>query len=187
MTRILVTAFGPFDGRPENASGLALAGLKRSHPWIRTRVFPVDSVVAPSRLRRAVRDVRPELLVLLGEAAGSQAIRLETRAWNQIDFRIPDNAGRQPQDRPIHPAGPASLPCELPVQALLDRLAAGGWPVELSTDPGRYLCNQIYYVARSMMDPVVFIHLPLSSQLPTDDAAAALGAVIDFLAASKSQ
>lgn len=43
----LVTAFGPFGGRVENASSLALRELKKQFPAIRFRILPVDSVVAP--------------------------------------------------------------------------------------------------------------------------------------------
>lgn len=33
---------------------------------------------------------------MLGEAAGSVELRLETTVWNLLDFRIPDIAGRHP-------------------------------------------------------------------------------------------
>jgi len=70
--KILVTAFGPFDGRPENASSLALRGLMEIFPQLRTRILPVDSVVAPARLKQALKTIRPDALVMLGEAAGSR-------------------------------------------------------------------------------------------------------------------
>ena len=118
---ILVTAFGPFAGRSENASSLALRELKIRRPEIRTRILPVDSVIAPTRLRQALRLIRPDVLILLGEAAGSKTIRLETTAFNELDFRIPDISGRQPtcpSDPPwraTHPprdVAPSGNPCQ---------------------------------------------------------------------------
>jgi len=187
MQPILVTAFGPFDGRLENASSLALKELKRSLPEIRTRVLPVDSVLAPSRMKQALAAIRPRALVMLGEAAGSLAIRLESTAWNQLDFRIPDIAGRQPQGREIRPGGPATLESTLPLARWQQRLAGEGQTVELSSDPGRYLCNQVFYVARDWIERggrecrAGFIHLPLAASYPTERAVLALLSALEEL------
>jgi pyroglutamyl-peptidase len=185
--KLLFTAFGPFDGRQENASSLALHGLKNRFPEIRTRILPVDMVVAPARLRQALRLIRPDALVMLGEAAASKTIRLETTAWNELDFGIPDITGRQPISMPIHPGSPASRHSTLPLPKILKILAAAGHPVCLSADPGRYLCNQLFYVARHHIDtyslpcPAGFIHLPLESNYPTARAVDALALVVGHL------
>lgn len=184
---LLVTAFGPFDGRPVNASSQALAGLKRARPALHTRVLAVDAVTGPSRLRRALRDLQPDAVLLLGEAAGSTAIRLETTAWNELDFRIPDAAGRQPRAQAIDPASPASLASTLPIATLHTHLTAAGHPVELSNDPGRYLCNQVMFVALRHLaatrpgTPAGFVHLPLATTYPTDRVVDALVRITDLL------
>lgn len=182
--KILVTAFGPFAGRSENASSLALRGLKRVFPEIRTRVLPVDAVIAPARLREALRQIRPDALIMLGEAAGSKRIRLETTAWNEMDFRIPDIAGRQISSRPVFPGSPATRLSTLPLDRLLGRLDGLGHEVSLSDDPGRYLCNQLFYAAAEFLSnngtvcQAGFIHLPLAHDYPTERVTAALEEVI---------
>lgn len=182
--KILVTAFGPFDGRLENASSLALRGLKTLHPEIRTRILPVDSVIAPARLRQALRLIRPDALIMLGEAAGSKEIRLETTAWNELDFRIPDNGGRMPRNQPIFKGASPRLPSTLPLETFRELLEKNGHPVRFSDDPGRYLCNQIFYTARYDLDanqmtcPAGFIHLPLAQDYPTEQAVAALDLIV---------
>lgn len=187
MHAILVTAFGPFDGRSENASSLALKQLKADYPGIRTRVLPVDSVSGPARLRQALAGIRPRALVMLGEAAGSNAIRLETTAWNRLDFKIPDIAGRMPRDRPIARDGPASIDSTLPLKRLRRQLLEAGHQVGLSDDPGRYLCNQVFFTARLWLErrhlnhPAGFIHLPLAADYPTARAAEAIGMVLHEL------
>jgi pyroglutamyl-peptidase len=182
---VLVTAFGPFDGRTENASSLALHGLKRVFPKLRTRVLPVDMVLAPAILKQALKQIRPDAVILLGEAAGSKSIRLETTAWNELDFRIPDIAGRQPAPRPVHRGAPPSRHSTLPLTEIHALLVASGHPVDLSNDPGRYLCNQLFYLALQQLEstpcPAGFIHLPLASEYPTKSAVDALGRVIQFL------
>ena len=178
--KILVTAFGPFDGRPLNASSLALHALKAGFPRIHTRILPVDSVIAPSRLKHAMRRLRPDILLMLGEAAGSNAVRLETTAWNELDFRIPDIKGRQPSKRPILPKGPDSYSSSLPLAKWNTALARAGHPVSFSDDPGRYLCNQVFYAAMNHIHTTGlpcragFIHLPLAADYPTGKAADAL-------------
>ncbi|MES2923624.1 MAG: pyroglutamyl-peptidase I [Verrucomicrobiota bacterium] len=182
--KILVTAFGPFAGRSENASSLALIELKRAFPEIRSRILPVDSVIAPARLKQALRLIRPDALIMLGEAAGSKTIRLETTAWNQMDFRIPDIAGRQPAARAICPGSPAIHRSTLPLKKINLRLESNGHEVSLSNNPGRYLCNQVFYQSMEFIGihdlacPAGFIHLPLACDCPTERIVAALGHVI---------
>ncbi len=177
---ILVTAFGPFAGRSENASTLALRELKRRMPGLRTRVLPVDAVIAPSRLKQALRIINPDALVMLGEAAGSKGIRLETTAWNEQDFRIPDIAGRIIPARLIQREGPPFLTSTLPLAEIKAALDSAGHPVSMSDNPGRYLCNQLFYQAISHLDrneiriPSGFIHLPLAHDYPTDRVADAI-------------
>jgi pyroglutamyl-peptidase len=185
--KILVTAFGPFDGRPDNASSLALRELEIGLPGIHTRILPVDAVIAPSRLKQALKQIRPSALIMLGEAAGSRQIRLETTAWNELDFRIPDIAGRQPSLKPIIRSAPSHFTSTLPLAAIHASLVNSGHQVSLSDDAGRYLCNQLFYVARHQMDshttacPAGFIHLPLAKDYPTTRAVDALTRAIEVL------
>lgn len=178
--KLLVTAFGPFGGRELNASSLALAGLRKSFPGIHSRILPVDAVIAPSRLISAIRRIKPHALLMLGEAGGSREIRLESTAWNELDFRIPDIAGRQYAPRPIRRAAPVSLPSTLPLAEIYARIAAHGHPVTFSDDPGRYLCNLLFFRALHELAqdgsaiPAGFIHLPLERDYPTPRAVEAL-------------
>ncbi len=188
---VLVTAFGPFGGRSENASSLVLKELRKVRPGIRTRILPVDAVIAPSRLKQAIRSLRPSALVMLGEASGSTGIRLETTAWNLRDFRIPDIAGRKQIGVPVFKGAADSLPSTLPLQAIHDRLIALGHEVSLSDDPGRYLCNQVFFTALAFMKtnaprtPTGFIHLPLETVCPTDFAVRAVREVIQLVSQEK--
>jgi pyroglutamyl-peptidase len=185
--KLLVTAFGPFGGRSRNASSLALAGLKQRLPWLNTRILPVDSVVAPRRMSRALREVRPDAVLMLGEAGGSGAIRLETHAWNELDFRMPDSAGRQPQGLCIDPSAAQSIASTLPSGEIRACLLECGHACEISSDPGRYLCNQILFHTLRVVEKhhphakAGFIHLPLESDYPTTRAVDALARAVALI------
>jgi pyroglutamyl-peptidase len=185
--KLLVTAFGSFGGRELNASSLALAGLRKSFPGMHHRILPVDAVIAPSRLISAIRKIKPHALLMLGEAGGSREIRLESTAWNELDFRIPDIAGRQYTALPIRRDAPVSLPSTLPLSEIHARLVFLGHPVAFSSDPGRYLCNQVFFRAmhhlkeNNMTIPAGFIHLPLESDYSTPQAVRALSEAVGCL------
>jgi pyroglutamyl-peptidase len=112
---------------------------------------------------------------------------LETTAWNELDFRIPDIAGRQYTARPIRRDAPVSLPSTLPLTEIHERLVSLGHPVTFSQDPGRYLCNQVFFRAmdhlaqNGLAIPAGFIHLPLERDFPTDRAVEAIFDLIMML------
>ena len=181
---ILVTAFGPFGGRAWNASSLVLHELRKTVPGIRTRILPVDSVIAPARLRQAILRIRPSALIMLGEAKGSSTIRLETTAWNMKDFKIPDIAGRKPEGVAIRTGAADSMASTLPLAEIRAHLEDKGHGVSFSDDPGRYLCNQLFFSAMDFLGenaipiPAGFIHLPLESDFPTTLATQAIAEAV---------
>jgi pyroglutamyl-peptidase len=117
---------------------------------------------------------------MLGEAAPARCLRLETHAWNELDFAIPDVRGRQPRGRPIDPHGEEFLQTRVDVPALHLELTLAGMQVEVSSDPGRYLCNRLYHAALARLDvEALFVHLPLEHRLAPAAAARALDQLLD--------
>ena len=190
---ILVTAFGPFGGRTVNASTMVLAELRKNFPEIRTRKLPVDSVLAPKRLKEAIRKVKPAALVMLGEAGESNSIRLETTAWNMKCFPIPDIAGRKPTGVPVRHNRPETFQSTLPLEEIQRRLLEKDIPGCVSTDAGRYLCNQVFFTALDYFDhfamkmPAGFVHLPLESELPTAVAINGVSTILETLLSTRSR
>ena len=79
--------------------------------------------------------------------SGAERFRLESSAYNLADFRVADEDGWQPHDEPITARRPAGsrLRTALDLGALRHTLRRHG--VEVSCDPGRFVCNYTYYLS----------------------------------------
>ena len=167
--RILTTGFMAFDGSQVNPSEKAVRALELAPPEgvdLYSLVLPVDTNQAPHVLLSALESLRPQAVVLFGEAGGRTCVSIERLAVNLLDFRIPDNAGVQIVDLPIYPDAPAAYFSTLPVRLILQSLTAQAIPAELSLSAGSYLCNQVFFqtlhwAAVNHLDlQAGFVHLP---------------------------
>jgi pyroglutamyl-peptidase len=206
--RMLVTAFEPFDDAI-NASQQIVEELARQQlaPELAFEVLACDSSTLANQWRSVVERHRPGLCLLLGQARERSELCFEQQAFNELRFSRPDNAGRQPSRGAIIEGAPDSLFSTLPRQSeLVQGVLRRGLPARLSNDPGRYLCNQLFYLALydaqlpvpgwgsrrggDEVSQVGFVHVPaLPCQrtlpgvrtLPVEQAAAALLYVIEQL------
>ncbi|HWK45467.1 MAG TPA: pyroglutamyl-peptidase I [Stellaceae bacterium] len=153
MVTALVTGFDAFGGETVNP---ALEAVRRLPPRlgddvdleeirIVTRELPTLFGRSRAVLHAAMREVRPDIVLCVGQAGGRAELSLERVAINVDDARIPDNAGRQPVDEPIEPRGPAAYFSTLPVKAAVRALRAAGLPAGVSQTAGTFVCNHIFY------------------------------------------
>lgn len=72
---------------------------------------------------------------------------LEQCGYNNKDFRIPDNDGYICKNEKICPDYKLDQPIDTKInlQWLSEELRKKGHKIDLSKDPGRYLCNYIYF------------------------------------------
>lgn len=170
---VLVTGFEPFGGEDTNPSWEILRAL----PAAIGRA-PVETLLVPTQFRRAIEETaaaieraNPRLVILLGQAGGRACLSVERVAINVDDARIADNAGSQPVDEPVAPAGPAAYFATVPVKAMTAAIREAGIPAEVSNSAGTFVCNHLFYgvlhfLAASGRDARAgFIHVPwLESQ-----------------------
>ncbi len=169
--RIALTGFEAFDGDAVNPSQLLLeqvispAGIE-----LCTTVLPVDAEALPACLLDFLEAQSPQAVLLLGVAVQRPAMCLERVALNLLDFRIPDNAGRQLREQSIAPDGPAAYFATLPVRSWVEQLQEAGIPAQVSNTAGTYLCNQAFYLAlhwavrQPQLPRIGFLHLPALPQ-----------------------
>ena len=166
---ILVTGFAPFGGDTINPSFEAAKALKEL-PDLADKVevieLPVVFGKAGEILLDKIRRVQPEAVVCVGLAGIRKAITPEVIAINLQNARIPDNEGGQPLWEKIVPEGADGIFTRLPVQKMVEAIAAAGIPASVSYTAGAYVCNDVFYrVLHDFDGPAGFIHVPNSVEL----------------------
>ncbi len=170
MKRALVTAFVPFPvDATENESMVLLeafdpAPLAAKNISVMRVYLPVEYGSAADIVTDLVRRCEPDMVINLGQ--GGYGISLEQNAYNVADTPgLPDNRGFLGTGERHEPGGPEMIATRLPVDAIRQRLqgeSVDAW-VALSTDAGRYICNQMFYrvlrATESRGIPAGFIHV----------------------------
>ena len=192
LPTVLITGFEPFGGEVVNPSWEAvrvLQGARIGGHRIETRCLPVVFGEAMTRLRKALAETKPVLVLCIGQAGGRAQISLERIAINIDDARTSDNAGNSPNDTAIIADGPAGYFSTLPIRRLLAELHRAGIPAEISQSAGTYVCNHVFYGLMHCLRKRGsvrggFVHIPYSPEqaarhpgapsLPTETVTAAL-------------
>ena len=163
---VYLTGFEPFLAIRENPTqtlAQELDGQRFGGLTVVSRVLPVTWADTPRILVEDRERLQPELCVHLGVSGQAQVIRLERYAYNTIRSNFEDNVGVHLEEQPIDPARPLefSLETSLDLNAVLGEVRTDELPVELSEDPGRYLCNRAYYESlKRPQTPSLFVHVP---------------------------
>lgn len=154
--RILLTGFEPFEGASINPSWEAVRALDGWRFEADANVGPRSAVVharqlpcafggALTALDALMAEVRPALVIAVGQAGGRSAFTPERVAINLDDGRICDNLGCQPIDQPVVPGAPAAYFATLPIKAIVQAVRAAGLPAEVSNTAGTFVCNHLFF------------------------------------------
>ena len=159
---ILVTGFEPFGDHDINVSQLVANSLDgeelRGHS-IRSLILTVD-FEGSHKVASMLENEEFAAILHIGLAANSKHPRIELRAKDILDFRIPDNNGRMIKDSKISGIGDLYSTInhhDWDISSMIDS------PV-VSDDAGEYICNETLY--RTLMKiedntPCFFLHLPM--------------------------
>jgi pyroglutamyl-peptidase len=166
---VLITGFEPFGGEKVNPSELVARSLEgriiAGRP-LAVRVIPVETRNVGERLQRAVSEESPDIVIMMGQAAGRTAISIERVAVNVLDFTMPDNVGVMRKNDPITRGGPDARLSPMPFADIVSAWTENGIPGCVSNSAGTYICNQALYemlgIAETVTPPIVagFVHLP---------------------------
>jgi pyroglutamyl-peptidase len=168
MTKtVLLTGFEPFNQERINPAWEAVKALEG---WagdgfvVEVRQLPCVFGMANRALIDALDELKPDLVIAVGQAGGRADLSIERVAINVDDAPIADNDARQPVDAPIVASGPAAYFSTLPIKAIVRALRAGGLPASVSQTAGTFVCNHVFYglMHYAAGKPLLagFIHIP---------------------------
>ncbi len=175
--KVLVTGFQPFpaDGTHDNVSGVAVSALDLASvrgARVMRVILPVEYDRAAAEVSEVIARCQPDLVISFGQ--GGDAIALEHTAYNlqdtgEVSGGVPDNRGVIRAAQPIDAAAPAERPTLLPLTAIATALEVEGEAPEDSSDPGRYICNNVMFADLAAIQAqghgrAGFIHLPYTTE-----------------------
>ncbi len=163
MIRVLMTGFEPFGGQKINPSWQAVQGVQSPDGVdLHKRELPVRWHDTERAVASLIQELSPEVILLTGQAGGTERIRVERVGINLRDAGSADNAGVVLRDTPIFEGAPAAYFSTFAYTAILKSLAEAGLPAAFSFSAGAYLCNEALYTALHLCPAAQcgFIHLP---------------------------
>jgi pyroglutamyl-peptidase len=166
---ILVTGFEPFGGEAVNASWEAarkLDGWRLGEFAAVARLLPCAYDASVKELVRAIETLKPEAVLMTGQAAQRAVVCVERFARNLDDAAAPDNLGHLRNGVAIAEGAPERLEAAAPVKAIAGAIREAGIPARVSRSAGGFVCNHLYFGALQYLrdtgraTPAVFVHLP---------------------------
>jgi pyroglutamyl-peptidase len=170
---ILVTGFEPFGGETVNASWEAaqkLEGWRHGDTVAVARLLPCAYDASVKKLISAIETLRPDALLMTGQAARRAVVCVERFAHNLDDATAPDNDGALRRALRISRAAPEWLETKASVRTIASAIKEAGIRARASRDAGGFVCNHLYFGALQYLSekrsaiPAVFVHLPVTPE-----------------------
>ena len=145
--KLLLTGFDPFGGQPINPAleAVKLVADKIGNIEIVKLEVPTVFYKSIETVDKAIAEVKPDVVLCIGQAGGRYDITPERVAINVNDARIADNEGQQPLDGPIFEDGDTAYFTDLPIKAMVAKVREAGIPASVSNTAGTFVCNHLMY------------------------------------------
>jgi len=172
MAKLLVTGFEAFGSTPVNPAesvARALDGMVVNGSQIISLIVPNVFFECIDYVSASIREIRPDLVVMMGEYGGRATITVERIAQNLNDstrYQLADNRGNVFQGQLTVPDGPVAYYSTLPIRAMVMAMRKSGIPSDISDTPGTFCCNHLMYgilhhiSTNSLPVRAGWIHLP---------------------------
>ncbi|GAB6032405.1 hypothetical protein CHUAL_011042 [Chamberlinius hualienensis] len=165
---VLVTGFGPFSFHEKNPSWEAVTRLKeigvRNDVKLVTELIPVEYEFVRTTIKNLWNKYCPKLVVHCGVSGVAKDLTLEQIAHND-GYRSLDIRGLLPPENCCCNDGcaPKTLRSAIDMSQVCESVNSSDCRVKsvVSDDPGRYLCDFIYYTSLNIDHTrAAFIHVP---------------------------
>lgn len=166
--KILVTGFDPFGGEKINPAIESVKKLQDTILGAEIIKLEIPTVYMKSlnKIDEAIEKYNPDVILSIGQAGGRPDITVERVGINIDDYRIKDNEGNQPIDKPIFKDGKNAYFATLPIKAMVEHIKKNNIPASISNTAGTFVCNHVLYGVAYLLDKKYpnkksgFIHIP---------------------------
>ena len=173
--KILVTGFDPFGGEETNPAIESVKRIDENIEGAEIIKLEIPTVFhkAADVVEEKIKEVKPDVILSVGQAGGRYGITVERVAINEDDARIEDNEGNQPIDVKIREDGAPAYFATLPIKAMVEEIKKENIPASVSNTAGTFVCNHIMYqdlyLAEKYGDiKAGFIHVPFLTEQVVD-------------------
>jgi len=189
--KIILTGFGKFNGVSDNPSTHIINHIK---DYIKNKSdqglvhkFDLHNVeileVSAEGTKRFLKSIDESisnssddkiLFLHLGVNSSATTFALEKYGWNEANFRCPDECGWKPVNELIVPDEKiVKNETKLPLESISTCLTSLNHVVKVSTDPGRFICNYLYFFSLEGLknrknSQSLFVHVPPFSSIPLE-------------------
>lgn len=174
--KTILTGFSIFGDNTSNPTEV-IARAFRDREGISSFVLPVEY----DNSWKIIKDTSADLYIHMGLASSRENITVEQFAYNEKSASIPDNAGVIFNGEKITQDGSDILETPVNIPLIIDSLTAEGIKASPSRDPGRYVCNNIYYHSLQRGNRALFVHFPPLDKSSLEDDIRAVETVITLL------
>ncbi|GAB9470598.1 hypothetical protein Gpo141_00007839 [Globisporangium polare] len=192
---VYLTGFGQFAGVNDNPAQRLVERIAGDGAVADSRVLEVS---AAGSLEQLAPCASGQSLVFLhfGVVSLASQFSLEFVGYNLADFATPDERGRKAKNEVIDPKEGPSLRTSLPLDLLRAQLVPTSKKVHLSTEPGRFIGNWVYFHSLQWIKQqqqaalgstsrdfaTVVLHVPPFSSIPMDEQLRFVRRLIELLA-----
>lgn len=173
--KILVTGFDPFGGEETNPAIESVKRIDENIEGAEIIKLEIPTVFhkASDVVEEKIKEVKPDVILSVGQAGGRYGITVERIAINEDDARIEDNEGNQPIDVKIREDGAPAYFASLPIKAMVEEIKKENIPASVSNSAGTFVCNHIMYQDLYLAEKygnikAGFIHVPFLTEQVVD-------------------
>lgn len=172
MNSVLLTGYGPFGHTPVNPAQSVAETLDGANVegWkVESRIIPNNFFECIDFVAKAIAELKPSIVLMMGEFGGRAEITVERIAQNFNDstrYQLQDNRGVTLQGEPTAADGPAAYFATVPLRAMVKQMRAAGIPADISDTAATFGCNHLMYgvlhhiASESLPIRAGWIHLP---------------------------
>lgn len=188
--KVLLTGFDPFGGESINPALEAVKLVADKIGDVEVVKLEVPTVFYKSieTVDKKIEEVKPDVVLCIGQAGGRFDITPERVAINVNDARIKDNEGNQPLEGAIFEDGAPAYFTNLPFKAMVAKIREAGIPASVSNTAGTFVCNHLMYGVLYLADKKYpglrggFIHVPFIPEQVAKRPAPAPSLSVDVIA-----